>query len=318
MPAEDSRTVPGRADRACYDRAPTAPSRVRIPQMTPAVEHFLHAATRSYSYVVADPVRRRAAVIDPVLDYDPVSGRTSSEFAQGIAAFVEREALAVDWILETHVHADHLTSAQFLKERLGGKVGIGAGVRTVQAHFKHLFNLGEDFRADGSQFDRLLEDGDELAIGDLRARVLATAGHTSDSITYLIGDAAFIGDTLFAPDCGSARCDFPGGSARGLYASIQRLYALPDATRVFLCHDYPESRRAARCQTTIEEQKRENLHVRGDTGAEAFIDMRERRDATLALPRLMLPAVQFNVRAGTPPPPESNGIRYLKIPLNVA
>ena len=286
--------------------------------MTPAVEPFLHVATGSYSYVVADPVRRRAAVVDPVLDYDPVSGRTSTEPAQAIAGFVEREGLQVDWILETHVHADHMTSAQYLKERLGGRIGIGVGVCAVQAQCKRLFDLGDDFRTDGSQFDHLFEDGEEFAIGDLRARVLATGGHTSDSITYLIGDAAFIGDTLFAPDCGSARCDFPGGSARGLYASIQRLYALPDATRVFLCHDYPENRRAARCETTIGEQKRENLHVRGETGAEAFVGLREGRDAKLSLPRLMLPAIQVNVRAGALPPPESNGVRYLKIPLNTA
>lgn len=282
------------------------------------VEPFFHVPTGSCSYVVSDPGRRRAAIVDPVLDYDAVSGRTSTDSAQKIAEFVERSGLQVDWILETHVHADHLTSAQYLKERLGGRTAIGSGVRTVQAHFKQLFNLGDDFRTDGSQFDRLLEDGDELAVGDLRVRVLSTAGHTSDGVSYLVGDAVFIGDTLFAPDCGSARCDFPGGSARGLYASIQRLYALPDETRVFLCHDYPESGREARCQTTIGEQKRDNRHVRADTGAQAFVDLREQRDATLSLPRLMLPAVQFNVRAGAPPPPESNGVRYFKIPLNVA
>jgi glyoxylase-like metal-dependent hydrolase (beta-lactamase superfamily II) len=286
--------------------------------MTLAVEPFFHVATGSCSYVVSDAGRKRAAIIDPVLDYDAVSGRTSTDSAQKIAEFVERAALQVDWILETHVHADHLTSAQYLKQRLGGQTAIGSGVRAVQAHFKQLFNLGDDFRADGSQFDRLLEDGDELAVGDLRLRVLATSGHTSDGVSYLVGDAVFIGDTLFAPDCGSARCDFPGGSARGLYASIQRLYALPDETRVFLCHDYPESRRDVRCQTTIGEQKQENKHVRADTGADAFVDMREKRDATLSLPRLMLPAVQFHVRAGAPPPAESNGVRYFKIPLNAA
>jgi glyoxylase-like metal-dependent hydrolase (beta-lactamase superfamily II) len=244
-----------------------------------------------------------------------VSGQASTGSAQKIVAFVEREGLRIDWILETHVHADHLSAAGWLKQRLGARVAIGAGVRDVQAHCQRLFNLA-DFRTDGSQFDHLFSDGEQFDLGGLRGRVLATGGHTSDGVTYLIGDAAFIGDTLFAPDCGSARCDFAGASARTLYASIERLYALPDSTRVYLCHDYPGDRRAARCQTTIAEQKHDNIHARSDTRDEDFVSMREQRDATLSLPRLIYPALQVNVRAGALPEPESNGVRYLKIPLD--
>jgi len=284
--------------------------------MRPAVEPFFHATTGSYSYVVSDPGSTHAAIIDPVLDYDLVSGRTSAEAAQALGDYVERAGLRVDWILETHVHADHLSAADHLRQRFGGHLGIGAGVRDVQAHWRRVYNLGDDFAADGSQFDRLFTDGDEFEIGQLRARVLATPGHTSDGITYLIGDAAFIGDTLFAPDCGSARCDFPGGSAPTLQASIAKLYALPDTTRVFLCHDYPDTRRPPRCQTTIAEQKRDNIHVRGDTSREDFVKMREGRDAGLSLPRLIFPALQVNIRGGALPAPEENGARYLKLPLN--
>lgn len=284
--------------------------------MNPTVEPFFHEATGSYSYVVFDPVALRAAVIDPVLDYDPVSGCASHEAAHALAEFVGRMGLRVDWILETHVHADHLSAAAYLKQRLGGRVGIGAGVREVQAYCKKVFNLGEDFATDGSQFDRLFEDGDEIEIGSLRAHALATGGHTSDSLTYLIGDAAFIGDTLFAPDCGSARCDFAGASASTLYASIQKLYALPETTRIFLCHDYPAGRRPPRPQTSVAEQKRDNIHLRGETLVEDFVQMREKRDAGLSLPRLIFPALQVNVRAGEMPDAEGNGVRYVKIPLS--
>jgi len=286
-----------------------------IRHMTPTIEPFFHEATGSCSYVVSDPAARRAAIIDPVLDYEPAGGRATCESAEQIAAYVEREGLQVDWILETHVHADHLSAGAYLKQRLGGRLGIGTGVRDVQAHCRRLFNLN-DLPTDGSQFDTLFEDGDVLEIGELRAHVIATCGHTSDGVTYLIGDAAFIGDTLFAPDCGSARCDFEGGSARSLYASIQKLYALPDSTRLFLCHDYPDGRRAQRCQTTIAEQKRDNIHVRAETRSEEFVNLRETRDARLGLPRLIYPALQVNVRAGVLPAPESNGVSYVKIPLS--
>jgi glyoxylase-like metal-dependent hydrolase (beta-lactamase superfamily II) len=283
--------------------------------MTATIEPFFHEATGSCSYVVSDPVTRCAAIIDPVLDYEPVAGRASCESAENMAAYVERERLGIVWILETHVHADHLSAGAYLKQRLGGRLGIGVGVREVQAHCRRLFNL-TDLPTDGSQFDSLFEDGDVLEIGELRAHVIATGGHTSDGVTYLIDDAAFIGDTLFAPDCGSARCDFEGGSAHALYASIQKLYALPDSTRLFLCHDYPDGRRARRCQTTIGEQKRDNIHVRAETRGEEFVGLRQARDARLGLPRLIFPALQVNVRAGMLPAPESNGVSYVKIPLS--
>jgi glyoxylase-like metal-dependent hydrolase (beta-lactamase superfamily II) len=284
--------------------------------MRPVVEAFHHEPTGSYTYVVSDPVTRRAAIVDPVLDFDAASGRTGTAAAERVAAHIERERLGVDWILETHVHADHLTAAPYLRARCGGRVGIGTGVRDVQAHCRALFNLEDGFRTDGSQFDALFADGESFAIGGLEGRVIATPGHTSDGITYLVGDAAFVGDTLFAPDVGSARCDFPGGSARTLYASIRRLYALPGDTRLFLCHDYPPAgRRAARCEASVAEQRDTNVHVRGDTTEDAFVALREARDAKLGLPRLMYPAIQVNVRAGALPPPEGNGARYLKIPL---
>jgi glyoxylase-like metal-dependent hydrolase (beta-lactamase superfamily II) len=284
--------------------------------MRPAVEPFFHEATGSYSYVVSDPGSRHSAIVDPVLDYDAVSARTSAASAQALADYVERSGLHVQWILETHVHADHLSAADYLKQKLGGRLGIGAGVCDVQAQWRQVYNLGDDFATDGSQFDRLFADGDEFEIGQLRARVFATPGHTSDGVTYLIGDAAFIGDTLFAPDCGSARCDFPGGSASTLHASITKLYSLPDSTRVFLCHDYPDARRSPRCQTTIAEQKRDNIHLRAGTSGEDFVKMREGRDAGLPLPRLIFPSLQVNIRGGALPAPEKNGERYLKLPLN--
>jgi glyoxylase-like metal-dependent hydrolase (beta-lactamase superfamily II) len=284
--------------------------------MRPTVEPFFHEATGSYSYVVSDPASSHAAIIDPVLDYEPVSGRTSAEAAQALGDYVERAGLRVDWILETHVHADHLSAADYLRQRFGGRLGIGAGVREVQTHWREVYNLGDDFATDGSQFDRLFAEGDEFEIGQLRVRVLATPGHTGDGVSYLIGDAAFVGDTLFAPDCGSARCDFPGGSAATLHASIGKLYALADSTRIFLCHDYPDSRRAPRCQTTVAEEKRDNIHVRSDTSREDFVKLREGRDAGLSLPRLIFPSLQVNIRGGSLPAPEENGARYLKLPLN--
>jgi glyoxylase-like metal-dependent hydrolase (beta-lactamase superfamily II) len=282
----------------------------------PNVESFYHPPTGSWSHVVYDASGGTAAIIDSVLDYDPVSGRTGTTAAQVIAEYVERERLRVEWILETHVHADHLTAAQYLKGRVGGRIAIGAGVCAVQENCRRLFDLGADFRTDGSQFDHLFADGEEFDIGKLRARVIATPGHTSDGVAYLIGDAVFIGDTLFAPDSGSARCDFPGGSARQLHESIERLYALPDDTRVFLCHDYPDGKRDPCRETTIAEQKSRNTQAAAGTTADAFVAFRERRDAGLGLPRLIFPAIQVNVRAGAFPAPAANGVRYLKIPLD--
>jgi len=282
----------------------------------PDVQAFFDEATNTVSYVVADPDSRRAAVIDPVLDYDPAAGRTSTRSADAIVRFVGDHGLQVDWILETHVHADHLSSAPYLRERLGGSTAIGARVTTVQATFQRIFNLTR-LATDGSQFDRLFEDGDEFAIGELEARVIATPGHTPACVTYLIGDAAFVGDTLFMPDYGTARADFPGGDAAALYASIRRLLALPDETRLFMCHDYKApGRDEFAWETTVAAQRRHNVHVNDDVSKEDFVAMREARDGKLGMPKLILPAIQVNVRAGRLPDPEDNGIRYLRIPLD--
>ncbi len=284
--------------------------------MQPVVSAFFHEPTGSFSYLVADAQTRAAVVIDAVLDYDQRSARTSTAFADRIVAQVQERQLQVGWVLETHAHADHVSAGAYLRERLGGKLAIGAGVTKVQAAFKALFNLGGEFVADGSQFDHLFQDGEIFSIGSLQARVLATPGHTNDSITYVIGDAAFIGDTLFAPDAGSARCDFPGGDARVLYRSVQALFALPAATRLFLCHDYPPEGRATRAEVSIEEQRRTNMHVRDGTSEDQFVAMRSARDKTLDLPQLILPAIQMNIRGGRKPPVESNGVAYIKLPLD--
>jgi len=282
----------------------------------PDVQAFFDEATNTVSYVVADPDSRRAAVIDPVLDYDPAAGRTSTRSADAIVRFVGDHGLQVDWILETHVHADHLSSAAYLRERLGGSTAIGARVTAVQATFQRIFNLTR-LATDGSQFDRLFEDGDEFAIGGLEARVIATPGHTPACVTYLIGDAAFVGDTLFMPDYGTARADFPGGDAAALFASIRRLLALPDETRLFMCHDYKApGRDEFAWETTVAAQRRHNVHVNDDVSKEDFVTMREARDSKLGMPKLILPAIQVNVLAGRLPDPEDNGIRYLRIPLD--
>lgn len=284
--------------------------------MSPLVQSFRHADTGSWSHVVHDAPGGHAAIIDPVLDYDAASARTATHSAQQLLEFVAARRLRLDWILETHAHADHLSAAAFLKDASGAAVGIGVGIIAVQQHCKALFNLGTDFTADGSQFDRLFAAGDTFAIGALQAHVLATPGHTADGLTYVIGDAAFIGDTLFAPDVGSARVDFPGGSAARLYHSVQQLYALPAATRVFLCHDYPPDGREAIAQTTIGAQRAGNVHLHDGVDEAAFTRMRHARDAGLATPKLLLPALQVNVRAGRPPPADDNGIGYLRLPLN--
>jgi glyoxylase-like metal-dependent hydrolase (beta-lactamase superfamily II) len=285
--------------------------------MTPQVQAFFDPATCSYSYVVSDPASGRCAIVDPVLDYCAASGRTSHAGAGRIVEYIREQGLAVDWLLETHVHADHLSAAAWLKRALGGQLAIGGLITQVQQRFGDLFNAGLDFATDGRQFDRLLQDGDRLCIGNLELRALHTPGHTPACMTYLVGDAAFIGDTLFMPDYGTARCDFPGGDARSLYRSSRRLFALPDATRLFLCHDYKApGRDNFCCQTTVAEQRAGNVHAHEGVDEEAFVAMRVARDATLAMPALILPAVQVNMRAGQLPPAEDNGIRYLKIPLD--
>lgn len=280
----------------------------------PEVESFFHQDTGTWTHVVHDG--KAAAIIDPVLDYDAAAARTSTASVDAVAAFVRQRALHVAWLLETHAHADHLSAAGHLHDRLGAPVAIGRGIVSVQAHFKDVFGLGDDFAADGSQFDRLLDDGDVLAVGSLRVRALATPGHTADSLTFTVGDAAFIGDTLFAPDLGTARCDFPGGDAVQLYASVRRILALPEATRLFLCHDYPSPAREPWRETTIACEARENVHIGGGVGEDAFVAKRRARDATLAVPRLLLPALQVNIRGGRLPPAETDGHRYLRLPLN--
>ncbi|MBO9716768.1 MAG: MBL fold metallo-hydrolase [Pseudoxanthomonas sp.] len=284
--------------------------------MNPRVESFYDQPTFTFTYVVYDADGGHAAIVDPVLDYDAASARTSTASARRVLDFVRAHDLTVDWVLETHAHADHLTAAAFLKAETGAKVAIGRGITQVQDRFKALFGLEPAFPTDGSQFDHLFADGDTFRIGALDARVLATPGHTDDSLTYVIGDAAFVGDTVFAPDTGTARADFPGGDARKLYRSIRTLFDLPADTRLFLCHDYPPAGRAVQAQSSPLEQRLHNVHVGGDADEASFVKMRTERDATLAAPRLILPALQVNIRAGELPPPDPNGIRYLRLPLD--
>lgn len=283
----------------------------------PKVETFYHEDTHTFSYVVADPATRRAAVIDPVLDYCPDSARTSTESAEALLDWVEQERLHVAWILETHAHADHVTAAAYLQERTGAPVGIGAGIRAVQENFRATYNLRPEFRCDGSQFDRLFTDGEGFSIGELPVRVMAVPGHTDDSIAYRVGeDTVFVGDTLFRPDYGSARCDFPGGAAARLYDSVRRLFELAPETRLYLCHDYPADGAEPCSVTTVAEQREHNRHLRDGISREEFVRMREERDAGLGLPRLIIPAIQINIRAGRLPPAEANGVSYLKIPVD--
>lgn len=285
--------------------------------MQPTVTPFHHAATGTWTYVVSDPATRTAAIIDPVLDYDWKSARTGTQAADQLIAHCREQGFTLRWILETHAHADHLSSAQYVKQQLGGEVAIGEGIRSVQRTFKRLFGLGLEFQPDGSQFDRLLADDATLPLGEARIHVLPTPGHTNDSVSYLIGDAVFIGDTLFMPDSGSARCDFPGGDAAELYRSVQRLYTLPAGTRVFVCHDYSPGGRAPLCETTIEAQRRSNTHIREGVDEAAFVELRSTRDATLDVPNLIIPSVQVNIRAGHLPPAEADGTSYLRVPLDV-
>ncbi|WP_323017039.1 MBL fold metallo-hydrolase [Castellaniella sp.] len=284
--------------------------------MSPSIQPFFDPVTGTVSYVLSDPVSRMAAVIDPVLDYAPASGRTDTSSADRILGYLHDQQLTQQWILETHAHADHLSAAAYLRQRAGGHIAIGASIRQVQGVFKKLYNLGADFQADGSQFDQLFADGDTFMIGTLQARALFVPGHTPADMAYQAGDAVFTGDTLFMPDVGTARTDFPGGDARTLYRSIQRLLALPDATRLFACHDYPPDTRPAAWESSVAQHKAHNIHVRDGITEDAFVALRQARDATLDAPTLILPALQVNIRAGQLPPAEDNGTSYLKIPLN--
>jgi glyoxylase-like metal-dependent hydrolase (beta-lactamase superfamily II) len=283
--------------------------------ITPTVLSFFDKDTKSYSYVVADEHARICAVIDSVLDFDIKSGRTGTEGPDALIAAVKGRGWRTEWVLETHAHADHLTAAPYVRAQLGGELGIGANIPTVQETFRAIYNLGADFASDGRQFDRLFADGEEFSIGGVTARVMATPGHTPACITYVMGDSAFIGDTMFAPDYGTARCDFPGGDARQLYRSIQRILALPPETRLYQCHDYPPDGREPTPCATVAQQRVDNVHLAGKSEA-AFVAMREARDKTLDMPALLLPAVQVNIRAGALPTPEANGVSYLKIPVN--
>ena len=285
--------------------------------MSPLIQAFFDPDTSTYSYVVSDPATGQCAIIDSVLDYDAAAGRTATASADRLIAYVREQGLSVQWLLETHVHADHLSAAPYLKAALGGQLAIGEQIRVVQNTFGKLFNAGREFAVDGRQFDQLLHDEQVFPLGSLNARALHTPGHTPACMTYLIGDAAFVGDTLFMPDYGTARCDFPGGDARVLYRSIARLFALPASTRLFMCHDYlAPGREQHRYQTTVAEQRANNVHVHQGIDEDAFVAMRQARDAGLGMPALMLPAVQVNMRAGHLPPAEDNGVRYLKVPLN--
>jgi len=282
----------------------------------PIVQSFIHEPTSTFSYVVWDPDTLKAAVVDSVLDYAENAGRVSTESADRIVDFVRSQDLSVEWVLETHAHADHLAGGGYVRDRLGGTLAIGVGIKQVQAHFKSVYNVERGFLADGSQFDHLFEDGETFKVGGIEARTVPTPGHTSDSLSYVIGDAVFVGDTLFMPDGGTARCDFPGGSARTLYQSIRRLYNLPDDTRMFVLHDYRPGGREYRNETSVGEQRRHNIHVRDDVTEEQFVEVREGRDRTLDLPRLIIPSVQVNMRAGGIPPTEDNGVSYIKVPVN--
>lgn len=286
--------------------------------MRPEIVCFFDDKTNSVSYVVHDPETMQAAIIDPVLDYDPISGRTSTESADKIAAHVTEVGLTVAWIIETHVHADHLTASHRLRKQLGGKSGIGHGLTEVQKTFGALFNMTDTLPADGSQFDETFADGATFKIGNIEARVMATPGHTPACVTYVIGDACFVGDTMFMPDSGTARCDFPGGEAKQLYASLQKILELPEDMRLFVCHDYGAGgTRDFAWETTVAVQRDTNIHIGGGTLEHDYVQMRRDRDATLSLPRLIVPAVQVNMRAGEMPPAEENGTSYIKVPVDI-
>lgn len=285
--------------------------------MNPVVKTFFDEETFTASHVVIDPSTKKCAIIDSVLNFDAASGRTTTKSADAIIDYVADNGLDVEWILETHIHADHLTAAPYLHEKLGGKTGISSRINHVQSTFGKVFNAEAGFARDGSQFDILFDDGEKFKLGNIDAYVMHTPGHTPACSTVIIGDAAFVGDTLFMPDYGTARCDFPGGDARTLYRSIQKIFSLPDQTRLFMCHDYKSpTRDAFAWETTVAEERAENIHVKTGISEDAFVEMREARDKTLSMPRLIVPSVQINMRAGDMPPPEENGVSYLKMPIN--
>ncbi|MDF2234578.1 MBL fold metallo-hydrolase [Albimonas sp. CAU 1670] len=285
--------------------------------MRPDVTAFFDEPTNTVSYVVKDPTSNACAIVDSVLDFDNAAGRTSTESADEIIAWVKEKGLKVEWLLESHVHADHLSAAPYIQKAVGGKIGIGENIRVVQDTFGKIFNAGTEFERDGSQFDRLFKEQDRFSIGALEGFVLHTPGHTPACLTYVIGDAAFVGDTLFQPDFGTARCDFPGGSAETLWHSVQKILSLPDETRIFTCHDYKAPGRDEYAwESTVGEQKAKNVHVGGGNTQEDFIRMRTERDAQLGMPKLIIPSIQVNMRAGKMPPAEDNGTVYLKVPIN--
>ncbi|MEY4467329.1 MAG: hypothetical protein RIR21_1122 [Pseudomonadota bacterium] len=282
----------------------------------PHVHGIFDPATWTVTYVVYEKAGSSCVIIDPVLDYDPKSGRTRTDTADKLIKFVEEKKLHVEWILETHAHADHITAAAYLKQKLGGKTAIGDHIPAVQKVFKGIFNLESGFATDGSQFDHLLKDGEEFHFGDLTGSTLFVPGHTPACVAYQIGDAVFVGDTMFMPDVGTARCDFPGGDAKVLYGSVKKILSLPDTTRLFMCHDYPPNNRPVAFETTVAEQRAKNIHMHDGITEDQFVKMRTERDATLEMPVLILPSVQVNIRAGDMPPKDDNGIAYLKIPVN--
>ena len=284
--------------------------------MKPDIKAFFHDQSHTVSYVVTEPDGNHCAIIDPVLDFDPRSGRTATTAADEIVSYLTQRSLIVDWILETHVHADHLSAAPYIQSTVGGQLGIGEYITEVQDLFKNLFNAEPGFTADGRQFDQLLSGGDRISVGSMEIEVLHTPGHTPACVTYIVGDAAFVGDTLFMPDYGTARTDFPGGDAKELYRSIKKVLSLPPSTRLFMCHDYAPNGREYAWETTVAAQRAENIHVRDGVSEDDFVEMRTQRDLDSDLPALLIPSIQVNMRAGHMPPPESNGIAYLKIPLN--
>lgn len=282
----------------------------------PQVTAFFDEPTNTVTYVVKDPNSASCAIVDSVMDIDYAAGRITYQSADDVIKYVGDNGLKLEWLIETHVHADHLSAAPYIQQKLGGKIGIGKNITIVQETFGKVFNEGTEFQRDGSQFDLLLDDGDSYMIGGMKAYAMHTPGHTPACMTHVVGDAAFVGDTLFMPDGGSARADFPGGDARTLYRSIKRVLKLPDATRLFMCHDYGPNGRDIRWETTVEEQRKHNIHVKDGISEDEFVAMREARDKTLGMPKLIIPSLQVNMKAGELPKPDTNGARYLKVPLN--
>ncbi len=282
----------------------------------PQVQGFFDPATWTVTYVVYEKEGGACAIIDSVLDYDPKSGRTRTTSADKVVEFVKQKQLKVDWILETHAHADHITAAPYLKQKLGGRTAIGDHITTVQKVFKGIFNLEHGFNTDGAQFDHLLKDDEVFSFGGLSGRTMYVPGHTPACVAYQIGDAVFVGDTMFMPDVGTARCDFPGGDAKTLYKSVKKILSLPEDTRLFMCHDYPPNERPIAFETTVSEQRQKNIHINDSISEAQFVEMRTKRDATLEMPVLILPSVQVNIRAGEMPPKDENGVSYLRIPVN--